>query len=284
MRVVMAIFVASLFFSGCALKKEGAWEESTRSQSLASAIVYRDGEATQSSPDHIQLSEHPSSQTPNNPAKPKNWIYYKGANWPKRVALTFDDGPDYYYTTKILDILKREKVLATFFIMGKNANKYPDVLKRIAREGHLIGNHSWNHADFSKLSAERMKWEIRSTEDLIYRTIGVRPNFFRPPFGAMSNQLKNYIKDSRYSIIYWNVDTRDWTERPAYKIMDVIRKKVNSGDIVLLHSAGGGQSLQGTLDALPQVIHFLRQQGFQLVTVDELLQLPAYADPILPSK
>jgi peptidoglycan/xylan/chitin deacetylase (PgdA/CDA1 family) len=208
----------------------------------------------------------------------KQIIYRQGPSYSKKVALTFDDGPDDYYTVKILDILKREKVPATFFIMGRNAIKYPIVLKRIAKEGHLIGNHSWDHPDFRKISPKQIKWEIKNTERFIHHHTGVQPSLFRPPFGEVSEELKNYIAKSHYTIINWNVDTKDWTERPASKIMTEVREHVSPGAIILLHSAGGGQSLQGTVDALPQIIRYLRQNDYEIITIDKLLNIPSYVN------
>lgn len=206
----------------------------------------------------------------------RDWIYLKGSPYSKKVAITFDDGPDYYYTVKILDILKHENVPATFFVTGKNAEKYPEVLKRIHREGHVIGNHSWNHPDFSKLSLDEVKQEISQTEELFQQLLQISPTFVRPPFGAMNDQLRQYIQQSPYTVIHWSIDTKDWTEKPAEEIMEVVRKELKGGDILLFHSAGGGQSLQGTVDVLPQVIQYIRQQGLEPVTVDQLIQIPAY--------
>jgi peptidoglycan/xylan/chitin deacetylase (PgdA/CDA1 family) len=277
MRTLVLFVVFTVILSGCmadSKESKGSPEKSTAIKQGVQThpLTNKEGQINR----NAKASKIENINYSADKALKKDWIYLKGSPSTKKVAITFDDGPDYYYTVKILDILKRENVPATFFVVGKNAKKYPEVLKRMYREGHLIGNHSWNHSDFSKLTLDQVKEEISQTEQLFQEHLHITPTFVRPPFGAMNDQLRDYIEQSPYTVIHWSIDTKDWTEKPAQEIMKVVQKELNAGDILLFHSAGGGQSLQGTVDVLPQVIEYIRQQGLEPVTVDQLIQIPAY--------
>lgn len=202
-------------------------------------------------------------------------LFYKGLSTQKRVALTFDDGPDRYYTLQILDILKKEKVPATFFVVGNLSKIYPDVLRRIDQEGHVIGNHSWNHPQFTKLSQSGINSQLSRTNAVIKEAIGKEPRLFRPPYGAMNTRVEKQIGSQGYKIIQWSVDTRDWSGRSSKQIVNTVINQVEPGGIILQHSAGG-EKLRTTVEALPQIISYLKKNGYEFVTVDELLYVPAY--------
>lgn len=206
----------------------------------------------------------------------ENKVVFHGSTQTKKIAITFDDGPDLKYTNQILDILKDHHVSATFFVMGKLSKKYPWVLKRMVREGHTIGNHSWSHKDFTKLSKDKIFDQLEKTNQLIYRLTGKKPQFFRPPFGAMNEKVIRYVSQKGYSIIYWNVDTRDWQGKTADEMMKVVKKNIRSGSIILFHSAGGDRQLDGTIQVLPRLISFLKKKGYEIVTIDQLIGEPAY--------
>ncbi|WP_245856113.1 polysaccharide deacetylase family protein [Paenibacillus rigui] len=189
----------------------------------------------------------------------------------KQVALTFDDGPDNKYTPQILDILKQNDVKATFFVVGNQASKHPDVLKRIHDEGHAIGNHSWDHANLSKLSASQIEKELKETDQLVLRTIGVTPDLVRAPYGAISASVKEEVSRSGRPLIGWNVDPQDWAGTSAEDMMQNIQSHVKADSIILLHSFGGRHGkLDNTVKALPAIIAYLRGEGFQLVTVPDM--------------
>lgn len=194
----------------------------------------------------------------------------------KQVALTFDDGPDVYYTSQILDILKQNKVKATFFIIGTRAQTHPEMIRRIVREGHSIGNHTWNHSNLSKLSPERVKEEVQKTEQVLYNITGFKTAMFRPPYGAASARTTSEISSLGYNIVNWSVDTRDWANTPVPQIMKFVKKEVYPGGIILQHCAGGkNEDLSNTVNALPQIISLLRSQDYSFVTVQDLLNIPA---------
>ncbi|MCR8630071.1 polysaccharide deacetylase family protein [Paenibacillus radicis (ex Xue et al. 2023)] len=189
----------------------------------------------------------------------------------KRVALTFDDGPDNIYTPKILDILKKNDIKATFFVVGNQVSLHPDVLKRINEEGHTIGNHTWDHANLTKLSAKKINQEIKDTDDIIEKTIGVMPTLIRAPYGAATVTLKKELEQSGRPLIDWNIDPRDWAGTSSSGILDNIKLHTKPGHIILLHSFGGKNgNLDNTVEALPNIIAFLKAEGYQLVTVPEL--------------
>ncbi|OCT12722.1 hypothetical protein A8709_28430 [Paenibacillus pectinilyticus] len=189
-----------------------------------------------------------------------------------RVALTFDDGPDEKYTPRILDILKKEQVKATFFVVGEHAKQHPQMMKKIVDEGHAIGNHSWDHLNLAQAATDKIQSEISSTDDVIKQITGVAPKLFRAPYGAVSPQVVKESQGSGHQIIGWSVDTLDWDGKSVAQILANVRKEVSPGAIILQHFAGGKHGdLNNTVQALPQIIAYLKQKGYTLVTVPELI-------------
>jgi peptidoglycan/xylan/chitin deacetylase (PgdA/CDA1 family) len=199
-------------------------------------------------------------------------VIYKGNSQMKRLALTFDDGPDNFYTPRILDILRGKGVPGTFFIVGKEAKRYPDMVRRIVSEGNAIGNHSWDHAKLWTLSSDQVTQEIISTENLIEQITGSRSNLFRPPYGRVTPEEVVQIHNLGYRIIDWSVDSLDWKGTSAPAILQIVNKEASPGGIILEHSlAGHPGELNGTLEALPQIIDHFRSQGYEFVTIPTLL-------------
>lgn len=190
----------------------------------------------------------------------------------KQAALTFDDGPDGRFTPQILDILKKYNVKATFFVIGRNAQKYPKVLERISDEGHVIGNHSWDHKDFTKLTDNDLYEEIHKTETLLDRQLGSHFPLIRMPYGAFNDNVVKDIAAQGYYNIYWSVDTEDWSGISPSAIKKNIRKELRPGTIVLMHSSGQSKAISNTVKVLPEVIEMLQKGGYKLVTVPELLK------------
>lgn len=210
--------------------------------------------------------------------------FYRGSKYKKQVALTFDDGPDNNYTPKVLDILKREHVKATFFVVGTMAKRYPDSLKRIYDEGHVVANHSWNHPILSKMSPPAVLKQIEDTNNVVTSVIGKTPLLVRPPYGALNKKLESVIGKKGYKLIYWDVDTLDWNHQSPDKIMAIVKRELKPGSIILQHSAGA-ESIQSTVDVLPQLIAYLRSQGYEFITIDKMLHTSAYTKlPILNPK
>lgn len=203
-------------------------------------------------------------------------VYFSGPRTGKMVALTFDDGPDHNYTLQILDILKREHIHATFFCVGSMVRNSPDVLRRIYAEGHTVGNHSWNHPLMTQLSQSAVDFQLNATDQIIEQTIGVRPLLFRPPYGALTSSLKLHLHEEGYTIVNWSVDTRDWAGPSSDTILSTVKREIYPGGIILQHCLGGPQ-LKNSVAALPYIIDYLRQNGYQFVTIDQMFHIPAYA-------
>lgn len=198
----------------------------------------------------------------------------------KVVALTFDDGPWGTSTRQVLQILKEEDVKATFFVLGKHALMYPDVIADIVKAGHAVGNHSWSHP-YKPVDPEVAKQEIENTSALIAKQSQAQTRLFRPPAGKLTTGLVDYAKSKNYAIIMWSVETHD--TRPNTTAADIVERtlrEVKAGSIVLLHDGGGDRTT--TRKALPTLIRRLRQKGYRFVTVPELLQLAVKAPPAKP--
>ncbi|WP_214795997.1 MULTISPECIES: LysM peptidoglycan-binding domain-containing protein [unclassified Exiguobacterium] len=188
----------------------------------------------------------------------------------KVVALTFDDGADGANTNKILDILAKNNVKATFFLTGSGANNHPQYIKNIAAKGHQLGNHSYTHPDFTKLTATQMKSELDRTEALIKSLTGktTKP-LFRAPFGAVNSAVLNGVGAAGYGYtIQWNIDTIDWKGLTASQINTKVQTNIKPGSIVLMHTGAGAP---GTPLALPTMISQLKAKGYKFVTVSQLL-------------
>lgn len=188
----------------------------------------------------------------------------------KYIALTFDDGPDQRYTNDILDILKEKEVKATFFVVGQQVKKNPEVLQRIAEEGHAIGNHTYSHKDLSKLNKQQMIVEIKTSDAVIKKTIGFTPAMVRAPYGAVSDTLKVVLKASSRELVGWNIDTRDWAGTSAANMSKMIKNEAKPGGIILMHSFGS-KNIKNTVQALPGIIDDLVEMGYTLVTADQLV-------------
>ncbi|MFD0675138.1 polysaccharide deacetylase family protein [Cohnella sp. GCM10027633] len=194
----------------------------------------------------------------------------------RKVALTFDDVPDPRFTGQVLDVLKKKRVKATFFAMGTRSQKHPDLLRRIQREGHDVGNHSYSHPDFSKLPLDKVKSQITRAETVISGIIGYRPKLVRPPYGEIMPEQLEWAKAQGYTVVNWDVDSADWRQLTADEVFRNVTKAVRPGSVILMHAGGGeGQSLAGTVKALPRIIDWLREHHYEPVALTELLGIPA---------
>lgn len=189
------------------------------------------------------------------------------------VALTFDDGPREPFTTQILDALRDQGVTATFFLIGENAQRHPGVVRRIAREGHALGNHTWSHPSLVEIPAWEAREQIRRGQEAIERITGRRPLLFRPPFGAMAGLAgqRGPVAESRSLAIMWSVEASDWSTDSPQRVAVRTLRNVSPGDVILLHDGGGDRS--HVVTATRWVVGNLTRRGFHLVTVPELLDL-----------
>ncbi len=199
--------------------------------------------------------------------------------WPtgkKLIALTYDDGPDARYTPKLLDYLAEAKVPATFYLCGNRVQSAPEPVARMVAEGHEVANHTWDHPLLTKLSAEKARTQLTSTQEQIAAAApGAKVTTMRPPFGggAATTQLQGICEDLGYKIVLWDIDTEDWRKRPASQMINNILKNARDGSIVLMHDRvhGGRDTIMETTRA---VVPALRERGFTFVTVADMLSRP----------
>ena len=185
----------------------------------------------------------------------------------KIVALTFDDGPG-PYTERLLNELKARNVRATFFVLGTRVDSYPELIRRMEDEGHVVGNHSNSHRMLHKMSLAQVHTEMGKCAEKIEKVLGHKPEVMRCPGGNCSSTVKQYAKDAGVPILYWSVDTRDWESRNVQSILDVAFGKngIQDGSIVLMHDI-----YSTTVDATIQMIDRLIAEGYVFVTVPEML-------------
>ncbi|MBE9205502.1 polysaccharide deacetylase family protein [Nostoc sp. LEGE 06077] len=206
------------------------------------------------------------------PAKFQGKTLYKvePGNKDKVIALTVDDGPWPKTTLQMLDIFKANNVKVTFFWVGSALQANTEIAKQVVAEGHAIGNHTWHHW-YKQMDEATAKKEIDRTSDLIYKTTGVKTTLFRPPGGFLNNGLAAYAKSQKYSVVMWSLTSADTDPhaKPQAFVNNVL-KGAKPGAIVLMHDGGGDR--HRTVEALPQIITGLKQQGYRFVTIPELLQ------------
>jgi peptidoglycan-N-acetylglucosamine deacetylase len=188
----------------------------------------------------------------------------------KVIALTFDDGPWPKSTIQVLDILKKNKIKGTFFVVGQNVKNYPDLTKRVVTDGHTIANHTWHHW-YHHMNPQMAAYEIDKTTDIIYQTTGVKTSLFRPPGGMMNNGVAAYARNNKYALIMWSADSVDYSRPSLTKLINNIFREAKPGGIVLMHDGGGDRS--HTVKALPEIISRFRKQGYKFVTIPELLEM-----------
>ncbi len=196
----------------------------------------------------------------------------------KVVALTFDDGPSLEWTPLILDELKQSDVKATFFMIGKYVERYPDIAKRIVREDHDIGNHGYSHHVLLYYKMDELEEEIKHTEKIIKDVTGITTVYFRPPKAWLSPREKKKIKEMGYKIILWNLNSKDWVTFHDKQITSYILRNIEPGDIILFHDGGGAFSTEGgnrkqTVKTIKRLSSKLKEKGYRFVTITELLNL-----------
>jgi peptidoglycan/xylan/chitin deacetylase (PgdA/CDA1 family) len=191
----------------------------------------------------------------------------------KLIALTFDDGPHPTITPQLIDLLKSKNAKATFFLIGPNVEKNPEIAKQIVDAGFEVGNHSWTHPTLSKLSDDKAREELTKTNDAIRQAAGTEVQVMRPPYGAANPKVQQLCDELGMRIICWNIDTNDWARNASAKAMeDIIIKNARDGSIVLMHDR-----YDRTLEVTASVIDQLSAKGFRFATVSELLGMKAPA-------
>lgn len=185
------------------------------------------------------------------------------------VALTFDDGPHPQHTVRLLDILKAENVRATFYVVGRNAERYPEIIRRMVREGHEIGNHTWSHPYLTRISREEARSELQRTRDVITKITGQPTTTMRPPYAAVNDSLRTWMyQEFGYPTILWSVDPRDWQRPGASVVASRIVNGAHNGAIILAHDIHSP-----TVDAMPAAIRGLKEKGYRFATVSQLMRM-----------
>ena len=207
----------------------------------------------------------------------KNTVYHI---WPseKVVALTFDDGPSPIWTPQILDALKAADVKATFFMLGKHVQEYPEIAKRVAEQGHEIGNHTYDHHGLFYYKPEELSREVNDTERVILSATGIKTKYFRPPKAWITSREKKQLNNMGYKTVLWSLNSKDWVTFDDRYIVKYILHHVRSGDIILFHDSGGvfkpeGGDRKETVKTIPRLVQRLRERGYKFVTISQLLEL-----------
>ena len=196
-------------------------------------------------------------------------VIRKKENSSMKIALTFDDGPHPVQTPKILDLLDKYGIKATFFTVGINATYYSDTLEMVANRGHEIGNHTFTHPQVLSLDSEKLKAEVEKCESTIFELTDRKTKIFRPPEGMIDADVKQVLGKLDYKVILWDIDTRDWAHTPPQKIAENVLTNISSGDIILMHDYISYNS--PTLEALDIFIPILLERGYSFVVISELI-------------
>lgn len=183
----------------------------------------------------------------------------------KYIALTFDDGPNNKTTPRLLDELKKRNIQATFFVLGLQAEKYPEITRRIVNEGHTIGNHTYNHYNLSRLSFLETQNELQKTSDVIFSITSIYPKYYRPSYGSIK---KNQINKINLKLIRWTLDSKDWRYQNTPRIVKKVLNEVDGNEIILMHDI-----YDTSVDAAIEIIDKLTVQGYKFVTIDKYLQV-----------
>ena len=179
------------------------------------------------------------------------------------VALTFDDGPSPKYTPLLLDGLKERNVRATFFLLGKNVKENQELVQRMQAEGHLLGNHTYNHVQLNKIPETTARQEILKTNNEIYEATGKYPEYMRPPYGAWKKNMELCVE---MLPVFWDIDTLDWKSQNVDAILKAAGEEPEDGSIILMHD-----EYQTSVEAALLIIDRLKEKGYEFVTVDELI-------------
>lgn len=191
---------------------------------------------------------------------------------PKMVALTFDDGPWPRQTLQIAKVLTRYAVPATFFVLGRQVEKYPSIVRNLVQRGFLIANHSYSHPNLTRLGAKDVRDQLLWTQKLVTRAAKRRTYWMRPPGGNVNDTVNTLTRSVGMRPMNWNLDSHDWTRPGVKAIAQTVIKGVKPGYVVLLHDGGGDRTQ--TLKALPYIIKGLRAKGYSFVTLDEMFKIP----------
>jgi peptidoglycan/xylan/chitin deacetylase (PgdA/CDA1 family) len=201
---------------------------------------------------------------------------YRADTEQKVVALTFDDGPSDIWTPQILDELKKADVKATFFMIGKHVEQYPQIARRVCEEGHEIGNHTYDHHGIFYYTPEELRDEVMKTDAALEKAAGKRTTFFRPPKAWITSDEKRQLGEMGYTVVLWTLNSKDWVTFDHKYIIRHILKDVKPGDILLFHDSGGVLGTENgdrrqTVETIAPLVAELKKRGYRFVLVSELV-------------
>lgn len=208
---------------------------------------------------------------------PKSQLYgrtFIGERGSKRLALTYDDGPNEPYTQRLLDVLAKHDVKATFFVIGRYVKQRPDIVRAVAAAGHAVANHTYTHPNLAVCSSRRAHDEIASCETALQETIGPYPRLFRPPHGGRHPGTLRTVSRMGYATVMWSVSGYDWSAKSADEIVNRVSRGIQGGDVVLLHDGGHlsfGTDRGYTIAATDAIIRRYSDLGYEFVTVPQLI-------------
>lgn len=268
--VVLAILCCLLIIGGVALAiipgfKSSATEITATVESAfpIQTFTYEDGLVTMGLKDEAEIAMPYMV-----PPKPKEYdpIIYSYPPAGKRVALTFDDGPSKEMTDDYIKVLADNNVKATFFLLAKNVQAFPEQAKSLADAGHDVDSHSLNHSQLSSLSTTALQEDFRKTNEIFKEVVGKTPSYMRPPYGSYNDEVLSTARNFGQIPIYWSIDTNDWRKWSTETMVNTIKSEISDGAIILMHE---GKS--NTLEALPTIIQTLRDMGYEIVPLSQLL-------------
>ncbi|HVN17900.1 MAG TPA: polysaccharide deacetylase family protein [Dongiaceae bacterium] len=200
----------------------------------------------------------------------------------KQLALTYDDGPNDPHTLRLLEILERHNVRATFFLIGRYVQQRPDIVRELAKAGQVIGNHTFTHPLLIFKSAAETHRELSQCREAIRDAIGERSNLFRPPFGGRRPAVLRAVRELGLEPIMWNVTGYDWNAPPAAVIEGKVQKQIRGGDVILLHDGGHkhmGADRSQTVLATDHLISRYKSEGYEFKTIEQMLN----GAPVMPA-
>jgi len=192
----------------------------------------------------------------------------------KKLALTYDDGPNDPHTLKLLEVLARHDVRATFFLLGRYAERRPDIVREISQAGHVVGNHTYTHPNLIFCSAAQTRIQIQECTRALTDAVGEHSKLIRPPFGGRRPSTMRVIKSLGLEPVMWNITGWDWNAPPAERIVKKVARRIRGGDIILLHDGGDmemGADRSQTVIATDRLISRYKNEGFEFVTVTEMM-------------
>ena len=203
----------------------------------------------------------------------------------RQIALTYDDGPNHQHTPRLLELLAKQNVQATFFLIGRYVQQRPDLAREIVRAGHIVGNHTFTHPLLTFKSESEIKRELAACQSALHDALGDHSNLFRPPFGGRRPAVLRIARELRLEPIMWNVTSYDWNAPPAAVIEQKVAGKIRGGDIILLHDGGHkqiGADRSQTVIATDRLITRYKNEGYEFVTIPQMMAKSATRRQPLP--